>query len=321
MRKLILLLSLFAVSSAFAQSSKKKITRVEYIDLYKDEAIKEMKRSGVPASITLAQGILESGDGNSLLARKAKNHFGIKCHTGWTGGTFIHDDDKKDECFRKYKTVLESYRDHSDFLMKKRYEFLFDLKTTDYKGWAKGLKKAGYATNPKYPQLLIGIIEKNGLMQFDTGKVNKKEEKEKKPKGKKKRRGGKKVKKTANSKRRGNHPTMMHENNIRYIEVKPEDSFEKIAEEFNMGPWQLYKYNDWDKEQELFDSGVLFLQPKRGKAKDEYHIVGTGDTMWSISQQFGIKLSKLYRKNRMSLGSEPKVGDKLYLQKTKPREE
>ena len=118
-----------------------RISRAEYIEQYKDEAIKEMNRSGVPASITLAQGILESGDGNSALAVYAKNHFGIKCHSDWTGGTFIQDDDEKDECFRKYKTVLESYRDHSEFLKRKRYAALFELKITDYKGWAKGLKK------------------------------------------------------------------------------------------------------------------------------------------------------------------------------------
>ncbi len=301
--------------SLLAQPGSKRISRAEYIEMYKDEAIKEMHRSGVPASITLAQGILESGDGNSALARHAKNHFGIKCHTGWTGGTFIQDDDTKDECFRKYKSVLESYRDHSEFLKKKRYASLFDLKITDYKGWAKGLKKAGYATNPKYPQLLIDIIEKNDLAQYDRAKKGK--EKATKAKKEKER---KKVSKKSNSssKRRGIHETKLHENNIKYIEVKAGDSFEKIAEEFNMGDWQLYKYNDWEKDKELFESGVLFLQPKRGKAKEEYHIVEEGESMWDISQKYGIKLNKLYRKNRMSVGDEPKTGDKLYLQKTKP---
>lgn len=315
MRILSLALLLLISISTIAQPGSKRISRAEYIETYKEDAIKEMHRSGVPASITLAQGILESGDGNSALARYAKNHFGIKCHTGWTGGTFIQDDDAKDECFRKYKTVLESYRDHSEFLKKKRYAFLFDLKLTDYKGWAKGLKKAGYATNPKYPQLLIDIIEKNDLTQYDRAKKGKvKSEKPKKEKGRKKQN-----KKTGNvSKRRGTHETKLHENNIRYIEVKAGDSFEKIAEEFNMGDWQLYKYNDWDKEEDLFESGVLFLQPKRGKAKTEFHIVEEGESMWDISQKYGIKLNKLYRKNRISVGEQPKTGDKLYLQKTKP---
>ena len=246
--------------------------------MYKDDAIKEMHRSGVPASITLAQGILESGDGNSALARYAKNHFGIKCHAGWTGGTFIQDDDAKDECFRKYKHVLDSYRDHSDFLQKKRYASLFDLKITDYKGWAKGLKKAGYATNPKYPQLLIDIIEKNDLAQYDS----KKGSKEKSKRDKSKNQSSKKSK-VVKSKRKGSHQVLIHENNIRYIIVKPEDSFEKLADEFDMGLWQFYKYNDLEKDSELFESGVLFLQPKRAKAKEELHIVATGETMWDLS--------------------------------------
>lgn len=306
----------FSAITLFSFAQEKKISRSEYINSYKDEAIKEMNRSGVPASITLAQGILESGDGNSELARKAKNHFGIKCHSDWKGPTYIHDDDKKDECFRKYKTVLDSYHDHSEFLKKNRYAFLFDLDITDYKGWAKGLKKAGYATNPKYPDLLIGIIEKNNLSQYDQGggkEMAQKEEKKEKSK-KKERKKPKTTVKT--SKRRGQHPTKLHQNNIRYIEVKPGDSFEKIAEEFNMGEWQLHKYNDWNKEDELFESGVLFLQPKRGKAKEEFHTVEEGESMWSISQLHGIKLSKLYRKNRMSEGSQPEIGKKLSLQKT-----
>ncbi len=315
MKKILFSILFYTISYVIiAQPASKRITRAQYIEMYKDEAIKEMERSGVPASITLAQGILESGDGNSPLARYAKNHFGIKCHTGWTGGTFIQDDDEKDECFRKYKTVLESYRDHSEFLKKKRYAFLFELDITDYKGWAKGLKKAGYATNPKYPQLLIDLIEKNNLAQYDKAKSTKKKKGKKKSKKEKK-----EVKTVKNSKRRGSHTVSVHENNIKYITVKPEDSFEKIAEEFNMGEWQLYKYNDLEKDKELFDQGILFLQPKSGKAKKEFHIVEEGETMWDISQQNGIKLRKLYRKNRMYEGDTPKVGDTLYLQKTKPR--
>jgi LysM repeat protein len=314
MRILVLICFLIVTNLSFAQPGSKKITRGEYIEMYKNDAIKEMHRSGVPASITLAQGILESGDGNSALARYAKNHFGIKCHTGWTGKTFIQDDDTKDECFRKYKNVLDSYKDHSDFLQKKRYAFLFDLKPTDYKGWANGLKKAGYATNPKYPKLLISIIEQNNLAQYDSKKTKKsstKKEKIKKSKSEKKT-------PVVKSKRKGSHVVKIHENNIRYIEVKPTDSFEKLADEFEMGLWQLYKYNDWDKERELFESGILFLQPKRGKAKEDLHIVATGETMWDISQKHGIKLEKLYKKNHMSSTEEPSVGDKVYLRSKKP---
>lgn len=307
----VLFVFLLSVSSVVvvAQPASKRITRSEYIEMYKDAAIKEMHISGVPASITLAQGILESGDGNSPLARYANNHFGIKCHTGWTGKTFIQDDDAKDECFRSYKTALESFHDHSEFLKKNRYAFLFKLKPTDYKGWAKGLKKAGYATNPKYPQLLIDLIEKNELHQYDLVKPgksrNKKEAQER----------------IADSKpsRKGSHVVQKHENNIRYIQVKPDDTFEKIAEEFEMGEWQLYKYNDLNRGEELFDSGILYLQPKRRKAKEEYHTVKAGETMWDISQEHGIRLKKLYRRNRMDEKEEPSVGQQLYLRKNKRR--
>lgn len=317
MHKFSVLLLLFLSISSVAQPSSKRISRAEYIEMYKDDAIREMQRSGVPASITLAQGILESGDGNSPLARKANNHFGIKCHSDWQGKTFHQDDDAKDECFRKYKNVLESYHDHSEFLKKKRYAFLFDLKSTDYKGWAKGLKKAGYATNPRYPQLLIKIIEDNNLHQYDLVKKPTKSE------GKRLWKERDEEATTIKSKisgRRGSHTVKIHANNIRYISVKEEDTFEKIASEFNMGLWQLYKYNDWDKNKELFDDGMLYLQPKRNKAQEDYHYVASGESMWDISQKHGIKLKKLYRKNRMNPGDKPSVGEKLYLRKKKPRD-
>ena len=314
MRVLFLISAFVASISVFAQPGSERITRSQYIEMYKDEAIREMHNSGVPASITLAQGILESGDGNSALARYANNHFGIKCHSSWNGPTFIQDDDSKDECFRKYKTALESFADHSDFLKRKRYASLFDLKMTDYKGWAKGLKKAGYATNPKYPQLLIDLIEKNNLAQYDKAKPGKNR---KKGKDKEKEQLANDKVDSKPSKKRGQHTTFLHDNNIRYIKVVKDDNFEKIAEEFNMGLWQLYKYNDWPNDKELFEEGILFLQPKRGKAQEETHIVRTGESMWDISQQYGIKLSKLYRKNRMDEGSQPKQGDVLNLQKNK----
>lgn len=313
MRQSLFLYLLVVVCSfgLLAQPASQRISRSEYISTYKEAAIEEMHRSGVPASITLAQGILESGDGNSPLARYANNHFGIKCHSEWKGKTFIQDDDSKDECFRSYKTALESFRDHSQFLKKNRYAFLFELKPTDYKAWARGLKKAGYATNPKYPQLLIDLIEKNELHQYDLMKPAKGSEKK----------GRKDTQPIAENQsvRKGSHLVKTHRNNIRYVLVKPEDSFEKIAEEFEMGEWQLYKYNDLLRGEELFDSGVLFLQPKRRKAKEEYHTVKAGETMWEISQLHGIRLKKLYRRNRMNENEEPKIGQQLYLRKNKRR--
>jgi flagellum-specific peptidoglycan hydrolase FlgJ len=149
------------------RAARNKITTEEYIATYKKIARKEMKRNGIPASITLAQGILESGSGNSELARRARNHFGIKCTSDWQGKTYHVDDDRPNECFRRYRHVEHSFHDHSEFLKKKRYSQLFELDRDDYKGWAKGLKRAGYATNPKYPQLLINLIEKHKLYKYD----------------------------------------------------------------------------------------------------------------------------------------------------------
>ena len=145
----------------------KKYTAAEYIDRFKDIAVAEMNKYGIPASITLAQGLLESGNGNSSLAREANNHFGIKCTSDWKGKTILKDDDAKDDCFRVYKDPEESFRDHSEFLKRARYAFLFELDKDDYKGWATGLKLAGYATNPRYPELLINLIERYQLDGYD----------------------------------------------------------------------------------------------------------------------------------------------------------
>jgi len=164
---ILLPLLLIFSSVTFAQKNQKDKTK-DYINKFKQIAIKEMNRTGIPASITLAQGILESGWGKSRLATLGNNHFGIKCHKGWKGGTMKHDDDAKDECFRTYKNAEESYKDHSEFLTGRgRYAFLFDFAKEDYKNWAKGLKKAGYATNPKYADLLIAKIEQYNLNIYD----------------------------------------------------------------------------------------------------------------------------------------------------------
>src|SRR5688572_10814709 len=169
---LLLFLSLLFQSLSIGQPPA-RITVPEYIQKYREDAIKDMHKMGVPASITLAQGILESESGNSDLARLANNHFGIKCHSDWTGATFHKDDDAKDECFRKYNSVLESFDDHGRFLRERsRYAFLFDYAISDYKNWAHGLKKAGYATNPRYADLLIKLIEEHDLDVYDKGGRN-----------------------------------------------------------------------------------------------------------------------------------------------------
>ena len=169
MKKYLLIVFLFSSFLAVAQNKTEA-----YIEKYSQIAVDEMNMYNIPASITLAQGILESGNGESRLAVDGKNHFGIKCHSNWNGKTIIEDDDEKGECFRKYNRVSDAYRDHSLFLNERgRYAFLFEYNKTDYKKWAKGLKKAGYATNPKYPTLLIDLIEKYDLSRFDKGTKSK----------------------------------------------------------------------------------------------------------------------------------------------------
>jgi LysM repeat protein len=277
--------------------------------MYSKWAVREMNRSGIPASITLAQGILESNNGNSTLATKGNNHFGIKCHN-WKGKKIIHDDDKKNECFRKYKSAEESYVDHTDFLMgSPRYSFLFELDQTDYEGWAKGLKKAGYATAPRYADMLIKIIEENDLDDYDSGK--------RRPQ----------VTDVGDTQELGDVDDFEIEmgrhvlvrNRINYIIVKEGDTYQSINKEFDMLPFELAKYNEIPRDSKLTEGQVLYLQPKRNKASVEYrfHTVEEGETMYAISQMYGIKLRKLLQKNLMSEGDEPEPGDTIFLRKKK----
>ncbi|MBL4656496.1 MAG: glucosaminidase domain-containing protein [Flavobacteriales bacterium] len=289
--------------SVYAQPADYKNSPEEYIEKYKSEAIKEMLMNGVPASITLSQGMLESANGNGPLAIYANNHFGIKCHRGWDGLTFIQDDDTKDECFRRYTNVLDSYHDHSKFLSGRgRYASLFDLKVTDYKGWARGLKKAGYATNPRYPQLLIILIERHKLYEYDKVKempalMPEPEEMASKPVL-----AGRKV--------------LLH-NRVKYIIVKDGDTYFEIASNLDMMLWQIYKYNDLKKQDKLRIGQVIYLQPKRGKAKRgyDYHIAKRGETLYAISQKYAVKIKSLYRLNRMVEGSQPDPGQRISLRK------
>ena len=301
----------------------KKTTPKEYIQTYKGDAIKEMKRSGVPASITLAQGMLESGYGNSELAKNANNHFGIKCHSSWTGPIYRLDDDKKDECFRKYKTVWQSYRDHSDFLKgSRRYAFLFDLKMTDYKGWCRGLKKAGYATNKKYANLLIDMVERYDLNRFvqknkfrTTNRKNKLHDKVKDNRDNRSNarlevegnddfeitigKSGNQIKKSANW--------------INYIEVKKGDTYYNISKQFNIPLSRLLKYNDCNSDTLLQIGSAVYLQPKRSRGTQKIYIFQSGDNLYRISQKFGIKLKHLYKRNNWQGGYCPKEGEKIYL--------
>jgi hypothetical protein len=301
---------------ALPHDDSTRLSPDDYIKKYKSVAIKHMKEYGIPASITLAQGILESGFGNSKLAREANNHFGIKCHNGWTGDTYYKDDDKKNECFRKYQSAEASFRDHALFLTSyNRYSFLFDLKTTDYKGWARGLKKAGYATNSEYPKKLISLIERYALYEYDKQEPN-----EKRGLFFKNRTGlqdpdDNKVFSVIVSGR-----AVRTNNNVKYIILKEGEALTDIADGFDIRPWLLRSYNDLDKNTIPGKGDTLYIQPKRRKASVPYHIVKEGDTMRSISQQYAVKLKQLYKKNNLSSGNEPKAGDQIWLQKRKPKD-
>ena len=295
----------------------KRFTPQDYLDKYTDDAIEEMNRAGVPASITLAQGMLESGYGNSPLAREANNHFGIKCHNDWTGPIFRVDDDKKDECFRKYKSVKNSFRDHSNFLKgKKRYASLFELKITDYKGWAKGLRKAGYATNKKYAKLLIDLIERHDLNQY----VKKKGRRKKKNKEAKKK--DKIIDSEENDDFEVNYSTskiQVSDNWIKYVNVTKGYTFYKISKETGVPLKRLYKYNECDKHAILSLGDRVYLQPKKRKSKTKTYIFKEGDDLYSISQKFGIKLKSIYKRNRWSSSYKPVSGDVIILRGKKRR--
>lgn len=284
-----------------------RITRQQYIAQWKDVAIDQMHKYGIPASIKLAQGILESADGNSMLARQANNHFGVKCH-GWSGPGVYKDDDKRNECFRKYRSAQESFEDHSEFLMKQRYAFLFHYKTTDYKSWAHGLKKAGYATNPKYPQLLIRIIEENKLYEFDRepkkGRVaDRKTDRYEEPTG------------SNEIDFHVGRKELITDNGVHFVFAKSGDTYRRIADEFGLRDWQLAKYNDADKGRSLQADERVYLKPKRGRGTAKTHVVRAGETLRDVSQLHAIKLKRLERFNGFSAETPLKEGQQVKLRK------
>lgn len=295
--------------------SDKKITREEYVAMYKDIAIQEMVEFKIPASITLAQGILESGSGNSRLAREANNHFGIKCHKGWEGEYIRMTDDAPNECFRKYNSPYDSYKDHSFFLSQRgRYSFLFDLEITDYKGWAHGLKKAGYATNPRYGELLINIIEDLKLYQYDLMAgdyvaVNKYPNEI----------PGDKNRQYEAFAVGVNDRKVFTNNGRKFIFARGDDDFYKIADDFHLYNYQIWKYNELTKKDNLKEGEMVYLERKKSKGSVPHHYVKPGETMRGISQLYGIRLKQLYKKNRMQQGTTPRTGQMLWLQEKKPK--
>lgn len=330
-KSFLLLAALFVSASSLWAIETGSTSRDEYIKKWKDEAIYQMTVHKIPASITLAQGILESGNGNSTLAKKANNHFGIKCHSTWDGEKVYHDDDAKGECFRKYPNAQQSFEDHSIFLKQRRYQGLYHYDLKDYKAWAKGLKKAGYATDPKYAKRLIDLIEENNLDKYDKEgiKLMKKGEtperniesdpkeedifvnKPNRPNVK----GDESDTELPEIALKSHRSIKNSKNNIPYIMTSEGDTFDKIAHDLELMPWQLWKYNDLNKTDKLSAGQKLYIKPKRSKAKAEYHVVTEGQTPWEISQLHGIKLRKLCMKNGINYNSVLAPGTKLYLRK------
>ena len=299
MRKFCIIIGLFMSLGMQAQSQWNQ-TYQQYIDQYKDIAIEQMHRYHIPASITLAQGLFESGAGKSELARKGNNHFGIKCN-GWTGRAVYHDDDARNECFRAYDSAYESYEDHSKFLVgSKRYSSLFKLKTNDYKGWAHGLKAAGYATNPQYAYRLIDIIQLYKLYEYDEGKGY-----------------SKFIAQHAKHSAGGELHVIKIFNKNYYLIARRGDTFKSIADEVGISYRKLAKYNERDKRDVLEEGEIVWLKKKQRKAPKDYkgrlHYVRQGESMYSIAQNYGIRLKNLYKMNHMSPDYQIKVGDALRL--------
>ena len=313
-RYILAVFALFIITSGFSQQNQ--TTREDYIKKYYPLAISEMERSGIPASITLAQGCWESQNGNSVLATDGNNHFGIKCKKEWTGKKIYHDDDASQECFRKYAHAEASYVDHSNFLMgSARYSFLFQLDAKDYVGWARGLKQAGYATDPSYAERLIKIIEDNKLYVYDSYGDNRQiaaipqATRDVKPSA-----SSVLVKPSVSRK-------IEFRNGLKSYVVSDGESYESITKKLKLKDWQLAEYNDFARGRKLRESEIVYLEPKHRKANRsrKTYVAEDGDTMHFISQKYGLKLKPLLRRNRMKQGDEPASGENVYLRHKRPR--
>ena len=294
----ILLLSLACLT---AGASHRKLASYEkYISKYGVLAIQQQKKYRIPASITLAQGLLESGAGQSDLARRSNNHFGIKCHSNWSGERVYHDDDLRKECFRKYRRVEESYEDHSKFLAERsRYARLFKLSIKDYKGWAKGLQRCGYATDRAYANKLIKVIEDYELYRYDSAKIKKKA--------------------SSNTNQVPQRPVAKYQvyrtNNLIYVYAKGNDYIEQIAGSLGFSAKSLRKFNEVPEGFPLQQGDIVYLEKKKKKADKPHfdHVVKVGESMHSIAQQYGIQMKSLYKMNKKNKDYIPQEGDVLKL--------
>lgn len=288
------------------------MTQQEYVQKYKDLAIEEMKRMGVPAAITLAQGLLETENGNSDLLKESNNHFGIKCKSTWTSEVVYHDDDARGECFRKYKDAEDSYRDHSNFLRgNTRYAFLFKLDPSDYKAWAYGLRRAGYATNPRYPQILIKYIEDNNLEQYtdealndvphfdgtqyadDTEKDSSQE--------------------VVQSDPVPGQPVNLTINGSKALFVPKGTSLLAVATEHHINLEKLLAINDLTNDGLLQKDQYIFLEKKQKEGQEDFCISKPNETLYDISQKYGVILENLYTYNNLSVNDYIVAGTKIFL--------
>ena len=320
------------VAGLFAKAQDAGIIK-DYIAKYSELAIAEMQRTGVPASIKLAQGIHETMAGTSVLVQKSNNHFGIKCKSNWAGESVSHDDDARGECFRKYPAADDSYKDHSNFLKNnQRYAGLFTLDPLDYSGWAYGLKKAGYATNPKYPLIIIRLIEDYHLQDYSLIAMGKMERSNIAAAGEKTA--------TDTTTASGNEPPQppppgdeltevgtgpvkypsgeFKINDTKVIYGKKGTPVLVIAQQYNVGLNRLFEFNEMEETENLPEDQLVYLQKKRTKGRNEFHIVRAGETLRDISQAEAIRLETLLEYNQLKEHMKPAAGEKLYLRGPAP---
>ncbi len=303
MRLTVIFLLFFLPFGLFAQN--RLTVYEEYINTYSDLAVQHMIDYRIPASVTLAQGLLESGAGKSELARKSNNHFGIKCHRGWLGETVYAADDTPNDCFRKYDKVEDSYADHSQFLVSgARYSFLFDLEITDYKGWARGLQKSGYATDRAYANKLIKLIEDYELYKFDDKNY---------------RRGVTEKQRKKNIRQQSVRANWTHQpyktHGLVYVIAVSGDTYASIADEFGFKEKDLLRFNEVPEGFPLAQGDIVYFQKKKARADEPYyqHVVEVGESMHSIAQKYGVRLRNLYRLNKKNYEYVPEEGDVLKL--------
>ncbi len=335
MKRRFYFLCLFGCLLAASGWPQKKMTANEYITKYSPLAIESMEEFGIPASIKMAQALVESQNGNSRLAQEANNHFGIKCKSDWQGATIKHDDDAPDECFRRYQDVYDSYADHSYFLSNSdRYRSLFELDPTDYTGWANGLAQAGYATNPNYADMLINTIETYKLYELDR-KVVQNELPQPQTTT---------VTTTVTTTttethshsavdpsyeyvgprildneyavlRQGRMPIYVN-NNTRFVIAEEGDTFDSIAQRMRIGLYKLLSFNDMvNNPQQIRAGSIVYISPKKKKSLNGIvsHLVSKGETLHFVSQKYGIRLDRLARMNYMDVGYQIKPGQRIRL--------